>query len=181
MIQNEERKLRDSKIVFNPPTEMREQKTEVVQARISFDDIGAALREGLKGRGQIQEEALKVSEIMKVTLTGDGNAFLIQTIGEEEQVVSGKPYAQWEWRVTPLQSGDQVLTLSATAKIYLEGRGEKSTQPTTLSKEILVKVDRWYSAQQFLANNWQWLWAVVVVPAAGLLWRLRKGKSEPAN
>lgn len=181
LIESEKRKLRDSKIVFNPPTEMQEQKTETIQARISFEDIGADLREGLQRPGQIQEDELKVSEIMKVTLTGDANAFSIQRIGDEEQVVAGKPYAQWEWRVTPLQSGDQQLTLTATAIIFLEGRGEKSIDHRTLNKPIIVKVDRWYSAKQFFTNNWQWLWAVVVVPAAGLLWRLRKGKSEPAK
>jgi hypothetical protein len=62
---------------------------------------------------------------MKVTLTGDGNAFLIQRIGDEEQVVAGKQYAQWEWHVTPLESGNQKLTLTATATIYLNERGEK--------------------------------------------------------
>jgi hypothetical protein len=34
----------------------------------------------------------------------------------------------------------------------------------------MVRVDRWYTSRQFIANNWQWLWAVVVVPVAGLLW-----------
>lgn len=177
-IKNEERKLHQSKIVFNPPTEMVEQRTETIQARISFKDIGAALGEGLEGRGKPQELSLKVSETMKVTLTGDVNAFLIQPIGDEEQLVAGREYAQWEWRVTPLQPGTQKLTLIATAIIYLPGRGEKPSQPRTLNETIIVQVDRWYNARQFFANNWQWLWAVIVVPAAGLLWRrLRKGKS----
>lgn len=176
IIRNQEQNLRNSKIAFNPPAEMREQKTETIQARISFEDIGAALGSGMSGSGRVREEALKVSEVMKVTLTGDGDAFLIQRIGDEEQVVVGKPYAQWEWRVTPLKSGDQRLTLTATATIFLEGRGEKPIYHKTLEKPIIVSVDRWYTAKQFVANNWQWLWAVVVVPAATLLWRLRKRK-----
>lgn len=179
VIKDEERKLHLSKIAFNPPTEMLEQRTETVQARISFKDIGAALAEGLEGRGKTQEVPLKVSEIMKVTLTGDARAFLIQPVGDEEQLVAGREYAQWEWRVTPLQPGTQELTLSATAIIFLPGRGEKASPPRTLNEIIIVQVDRWYNARQFFANNWQWLWAVIVVPAAGLLWRLRKGKSAP--
>ena len=177
-IENEERKLRLSKIVFNPPTEMLEQRTETIQARISFKDIGPALAEGLEGRGKTQEVPLKVSEAMKVTLTGDANAFLIQPVGDEEQLVAGREYAQWEWRVTPLQPGSQKLTLIARAIIFLPGRGEKVSEPTTLKETIIVQVDRWYNLRQFFANNWQWLWAVIVVPAAGLLWRrLRKGMS----
>jgi hypothetical protein len=181
MIRNEEQKLHESKIVFNPPAEMQEQKTEIIQARISFEEIGAALAQGLQGPGKPQEESLKVSEVMKVTLTGDRNAFLIQNIGEEDQVVAGKQYAQWEWHVTPLQSGDQKLTLTATAKIFLPGRGEKPIYHKTLEKPIIVQVDRWYASKQFIANNWQWLWAVVVVPAAGLLWGLRRKKSRRAG
>ncbi|HKR61122.1 MAG TPA: hypothetical protein VJS64_15485 [Pyrinomonadaceae bacterium] len=180
-IRNEEQKLRDRKIVFNPPAEMKEQKTETIQARIAFEDIGAALSEGMRGGGQPQEESLKVSEVMKVTLTGDGDAFLIQKIGDEEQVVAGKEYAQWEWRVTPLQSGEQRLTLTATATIFLEGRGEKPIYYKTLEKPIVVKVDRWYSTKQFFKNNWQWLWAVIVVPAGGLLWRVMKKKKASAT
>lgn len=180
-IRNEEQKLRDSKIVFNPPAEMQEQKTEIIQARISFTDIGAALPEGLQGPGKPQEAPLKVSEIMKVTLTGDRNAFLIQAIGDEKQVVAGKPYAQWEWHVTPLQSGDQKLTLTATAIISLPERGEASIHYKTLEKPIIVHVDRWYTSSQFIANNWQWLWAVVIVPAAGLLWGLKKRKRPKAD
>ncbi|MEP6922382.1 MAG: hypothetical protein ABI967_14750 [bacterium] len=157
---------------------MQERKVETIQARISFREIGSALAEGMRGTGKPQEEPLRVSEIMNVTLTGDGNAFLIQRIGEEEQVVAGKEYAQWEWRVTPLESGNQTLTLAATAKIFLPERGEKPIYYKALEKSIYVKVDRWYSLSQFIANNWQWLWAVVVVPLAGRLlwggWRKRK-------
>jgi hypothetical protein len=181
MIRTEEQKLHESKIVFNPPANMQEQKTETIQARISFEDIGPALAQGLEGPGQPQEEPLKVSEIMKVTLTGDRDAFLIQKIGDEEQVVAGKQYAQWEWHVTPLKSGDQNLTLTATATIFLQGRGEKPVYFKTLQKPILVRVDRWYASRQFLANNWQWLWAVVVVPLLGLLWGLRKKKRRRAG
>lgn len=181
LIRNEAAKLNEGKITFNPPAEMQEQKTEIIQARISFKDIGPTFFEGLEGPGPPQEEPLKVSEIMTVTLTGDRNAFLIQRIGDEEQVVAGKPYAQWEWHVTPLQSGDQRLTLTATAKIFLPGRGEKPVYYKALEQPIVVHVDRWYTTKQFITNNWQWLWAVVIVPLAGLLWGIRRRKTRRAG
>ncbi len=175
MIQAEEQKLRESKIVFNPPKDMQEQQIEKIEARISFEDIGPALTQGLQGRGEPQVETLKVSPIMKVTLTGDPAAFHIAGTGEE-QVVAGKPFGEWEWYVTPLQSGDQSLTLTATATIFLPGRGEKPIYYKTLEKPIRVHVDSWKASKRFVANNWQWLWAVVVVPGAGLFWGLRKKK-----
>ena len=51
IIQKEIQKLRESKILFNPPREMQEQKTEKIEARISFEDIGPALAQGLEGHG----------------------------------------------------------------------------------------------------------------------------------
>jgi len=175
------RRLRDGNIVFNPHTEMKEQKPETVQARISFQDIGPALAEGLKGPGKPQEEKLKVSEIMTVKLIGDKTAFSIDEVTDARQTVAGKPFAQWEWNVTPLKSGNQKLTLTATATIYLDERGETPADYKTLEKPILVHVDRWYTTKQFVANNFQWLWAVILVPLGGLLWGLRKRKRRRAG
>lgn len=177
LIEKEVQKLRESKIVFNPPREMQEQKMEKIEARISFEDIGPALAQGLEGSGTPQTETLKVSPIMNVTLTGDPTAFQIEGSGAE-QVVAGKPFAQWDWYVTPLKSGDQNLTLTATATIYTPERGEKPAYYKTLEKPILVHVDRWRASKQFFANNWQWLWTVILVPGVGLLWGLRRRKQR---
>jgi len=180
MIQTEVQKLRESEIAFNPPREMQEQKTEVIEARISFQEIGSALTQGLEGRGTPQVESLKVSPIMKVALIGAQDAFYIVGSGDE-QIVEGKTFAEWKWWVTPLKSGDQNLTLTATTIIFLPGRGEKPYDYKTLEKPILVHVDRWRASKQFLANNWQWLWTVILVPGVGLLWGLRRRKRRKAR
>lgn len=172
IIEKEVEKLRESKIVFNPPREMQEQKTEKIEARISLQDIGPALAEGLEGHGPPETATLKVSPIMRVTLTGDPTAFHIEGSGAE-QIVAGKPFAQWDWYVTPLKSGDLNLTLTATATIDVPGRGEKPAYYKTLEKPIKVHVDRWRASKQFFANHWQWLWTVIVFPGLGLLWGLR--------
>jgi hypothetical protein len=180
IIEKEVQKLRESKIVFNPPREMQEQKTEKVEARISLEDIGPALAQGLEGHGAPETATLKVSPIMKVTLTGDPTAFHIEGSGAE-QIVAGKPFAQWEWYVTPLKAGDLNLTLTATATIDVPGRGEKPAYYKTLEKPITVHVDRWRASKQFFANNWQWLWTVILVPGLGLIWGLRKRRNRKAR
>lgn len=177
IIEKEVQKLRDSKIVFNPPREMQEQKTEKIEARISFEDIGPAISQGLEGRGTPETATLKVSPIMRLTLTADPTAFHIEGSGAE-QVVAGKPFAQWDWYVTPLKSGDLHLILTATATIDVPGRGDKPAYYKTLEKPITVRVDRWRASKKFLANNWQWLWTVLVVPGLGLLWGLRKRRQR---
>lgn len=181
MIADEAKKLRDSSILFNPPSEMREQKTEIIEARIAWQDIAAARDQPFQGSGPVQETPLKISEIMTVTLIGDDDAFRIQPIGEAEQVIAGKPYGEWKWHVTPLKSGNQKLTLIAEAKILLEGRGEKPFYYKTLDRPIIVHVDHWFTLKNFISNNWQWLWAVVIVPLVGLLWGLRRKKRRKAG
>lgn len=118
---------------------------------------------------------------MTVKLIGDKTAFSIDEVTDARQTVAGKPFAQWEWNVTPLKSGNQKLTLTATATIYLDERGETPADYKTLEKPILVHVDRWYTTKQFVANNFQWLWAVILVPLGGLLWGLRKRKRRRAG
>src|SRR2546423_2342254 len=181
MITDEAKKLRDSTILFNPPVEMREQKTEIIEARIAWQDIAAARDQPFQGSGPVQEAPLKVSEVMTVTLVGDHDAFLVQPISEAEQVIAGKPYGESKWHVTPLKSGNQKLTLIAVAKILLAGRGEKPFYDKTLERPIIVRVDRWFTVKNFIANNWQWLWAVIVVPLGGLLWGLRRKRTRKAG
>ena len=177
IIANEVQKLRESDIVFNPPREMQEQKPVKIEARISFRDIGSALSEGLEGPGTPESAKLKVSPIMRVTLTGDPTAFYIQGT-EPEQIVAGKQFAQWEWSVTPLKPGDQSLTLTAIAVVNIPGTGEKTADHKSFEKAIAVHVDRWRALKGFFANNWQWLWTVLLVPGAGLIWKLRRGRSR---
>jgi hypothetical protein len=177
IIANEVQKLRESDIVFNPPREMQEQKPVKIEARISFRDIGSALSEGLEGPGTPESAKLKVSPIMRVTLTGDPSAFYIQGT-EPEQIVAGKQFAQWEWSVTPLKSGDQTLTLTAIAVVNIPGTGEKTADHKSFEKAIAVHVDRWRALKGFFANNWQWLWTVLLVPGIGVIWKLRRGRSR---
>lgn len=181
IIGNEVQKLRESKIVFNPPPKMRQGQTERIEARIPFEDIGPTLIEGLKGKGVPQVENIKVGSIMKVVLTGDQDAFVIQKFSSDEQTVAGKPFAQWEWDVTPLQSGNHSLHLQVTATIYVPGRGEKPYDIPVLHRQIEVEIDAWYASKRFVGENWQWLWTTLVIPVGAWLWNKRRKKRRRAR
>jgi hypothetical protein len=168
-------KLHEGKILFNPPSEMKQGKRERIEARVSFEDIGAALSQDLKGRAAPQIEPVKVSSIMKVILTGDQDAFAIEQFGTDEQIVKGRPFAQWSWDVTPLQSGKRSLHLQVTAVVSVAGR-DKTIGIPVIDKRIQVHISPWFASKRFVSNNWQWLWTVIVVPGAGLFWGLRKKK-----
>lgn len=177
LIEDEVRKLLDRAIAFNPPNEMRQGTAERMAARVAFNEIPMeVLTRGLPGRGQPQVESIKVSSVMKVVLIGDRETFAIENLNNEEQVVAGKQFSQWEWSVTPLVSGDQELFLRASATISTPHRGDKIVDIPVLQKTIRVRVDPFYVMRRFIANNWQWLWSVVLAPIAVGAWRLKKGK-----
>jgi len=175
------RNLRESKILFNPPLQMQQGRKERVEVRISSEDIGPALSEGLKGTGTPQVDSVRVSPVMKVVLTGDEGAFNIDNLSVEEQTVAGKPFAQWDYDVTPLKSGTQSLHLQVIAIIHIPERGEKPFEVPVIDKPIQVRINPWFASKRFIANNWQWLWTVIVIPGGGLLWRFRRKKSKRAG
>jgi Carboxypeptidase regulatory-like domain len=171
-------KLQESKIVFNPPLQMQQGKTERIEVRISSQDIGPALTTGLQGRGTPQVQNIKVSSIMKVALTGDSGAFTIDPLSDEEQIVAGLPFATWRWDVTPLYSGVHTLHLKVVAVVHIPERGDRATDIPIDDKPIQVQVNAWFATKTFIGNNWQWLWTVIVVPGAGLIWGLRRRKKR---
>src|ERR1700687_5991735 len=91
------KEIHHSKIVFNPPVEMDQGQAERIEARISYQDIGTAITKNLKGRGLPDLENIEVGQKMTVTLLSDEDEFKIKKYASDEQLVAGKPYAQWEW------------------------------------------------------------------------------------
>lgn len=185
VVRREMDKLRDSKILFNPPLEMQQGKREIVEVRISAEDIGPVISGNLEGRGAPTVESIKVSPVMKVTMTGDEGAFELRRLnGDEEQIITGipgRPYAEWKWEVTPLESGTHFLNIQVAAVVHIPERGEKTTDLPVAAKPIKVRVDPWFATKRFIGNNWQWLWAAIVVPAAGLFWKLKRKKTRRAG
>ena len=65
--------------------------------------------------------------------------------------------ARWEFDVLPKRSGTQRLQLSVAMRIPLPDRPDERVSAPVLERDIRVTVDPYYSGQQFVAKNWQWL------------------------
>lgn len=158
-------------MVFNPPEKMKQASTARVELRIAPVALGeetpmaATLSEGLRGPGAPQAEPIKVGTVMKAKLNGDG--FEVTLLSEEEQFVSDDTYTEWAWNVKPLQSGERDLNLTVTVKVIAEGLGERARDIPVITRKIIVDVDPVYTVTSFVGDNWQWLWAAILVPAAG--------------
>jgi len=125
-------------IMYNPPTEMIEQKTERVEARIS-QSLTEDLKAGLRGMGVPNVENIKVSSSMKAGLAGAD--FEILELSEPVQQVPSSGYTQWEWDVKPNSAGNKVLHLSVSA-VFDTDYGEKRKSFPVMDKPIYVKVDK---------------------------------------
>ncbi|HLM22174.1 MAG TPA: toll/interleukin-1 receptor domain-containing protein [Propionibacteriaceae bacterium] len=147
----------EGRIAFNPPDRMRQGHVERVEVTISRSkDLDDVLRRDLRGKGDVQISPLQTSPFMVVELHGPG--FQITTLNPTpggEQLVAQT--ARWEFDVLPKRSGTQRLQLSVAMRIPLPDRPDERVSAPVLERDIRVTVDPYYSGQQFVAKNWQWL------------------------
>ncbi len=154
-------------LAFNPPEEMVQGRKERVEASIARSpELRDALAAGLRGRGEVQFEALPTSTFMGVELRG--GSFDIESFSPVEQVVA--PTARWEFDVRPLQSGLQTLTLCVSLRLeqFLRTAGPGRIAVPVLERQIRIRVDVGYGTRRFLSRNWQWLVATGVAIAGAI-------------
>ena len=120
--------------------------------------------------GELDSATVRISEKMEARLTGRN--FEITAITSEIQAVSRLEPTEWKWEVAPIKSGEQHLHLTLSALIN-PGDGVTPRVIRTFDKIVKVKV-RWHKkVVAFAEENWQWLWATLLVPAAGWIWKKR--------
>lgn len=163
ILQKEIERLTIGKVTFNPPDTMKCGATERIEARIA-KSIETDLITTLKGRGIPQIEKFKISELMKVRLSGDD--FTIAPLNEEEQLIAGTGYTEWAWDVTPQKSGKKVLHLHITLRIRLPFGEEKRDHPV-LDREVIIKVSPFHSSKLFLVTYWKWVITALILPFIG--------------
>jgi len=167
VLEEELKRFPIGKVVFNPPDTMKVGVRERLEVRISRDS-NTNLVTALKGQGIAQIENIKVSELMKVRVSGSD--FNIIQLNEEEQFVSSQEFTEWAWDITPKTSGKKVLYLHVTLRIKLPFGEEKKDHPV-LDKKINVKINPVYSAGIFISIYWKWIATVLILPLVGLIWK----------
>lgn len=170
LVAEEIRGLVSGTVLFNPPERMSVGVRERVEVRIAIGPPTPGLLQGLKGHGPPQTEPLQVGTFMKARLSG--GHFDVRALSSEEQVVvDGRP-TQWEWDVTALQHGTQVLSLAVSVRLTIRDAGEKAMDYPVFDRSIKVSVNPVYAARTFVKAYWQWIVGTIVGSGViGWLWQ----------
>ncbi len=142
-----------------------------IQLILSLSETMDELKQSITEEGERIGDTIKVSDRMEARLSG--HMFQITAITHETQAVSKSQRTEWKWEIHPKEEGKYKLHLTLTALLEINGH----TTPRairTFSKIIEVNVTATQKIGIFFKNNWQWLWAAILVPVAGWLWRRRK-------
>jgi len=167
------RELDWGNIAFNAPATMRYAQPRPVELLLSPALSVTDLQEKLHQKVGAQSAHIQVSNIMEAQLTGTG--FTIEAQRPALQAVTSQQITRWVWRVTPTELGRRTLHLTLSAHLDVAGR-DAPLVVQTFHRAIQVDITIRQRISAFIQNNWQWLWAAVLVPVAGYLWKIGKGR-----
>ncbi len=158
-------------IAFNAPTHINIDDSPQIQLILSLGETVEKLKKSITEEGEKIGTTIRVSDRMEARLSG--YMFQITAITPEMQAVSKIQQTEWKWEIHPKKEGRHKLHLTLTALLEIDGQ----TTPRairTFDKIIEVNVTATQKIGLFFKNNWQWLWAAILVPVAGWLWKRKK-------
>jgi len=169
------KRMEQANIAFNAPASMMLNETAIIQLVLGFEKEIEELKQMIGGDGEKEGARIRVSCRMKASLSGTN--FDINKITPELQLLSKCEVTSWMWEVKPKSEGRQNLHLTLTA--FIDADGKSSPRAIrTFDKVIAVEAVKptWGDrVWVFIGDNWQWLWATLLVPAVGWFWKRMKG------
>lgn len=169
--------LNKANIVFNTPESMSVGDTRAIQLLLGLNSV-PELEQMIQEAGRIEHATnVRISNQMEAKLSGEG--FSITEITPAVCAISMKEVNEWKWNIKAEKPGKHRLNLALNVILFIEGN-QRSRTIKTFEKDIEVTVVEvpWSltaSIIDFIKSEWKWLWAVLVVPLAGWIWkRLRK-------
>ena len=162
-------------VAFNTPSKLNIEDTFQVHLVLSLTDTIEQLKKAISEAGKKDGASyVRVSNRMEAKLAG--YYFRIVSITPEVQAVSKEQLTEWKWEIYPMKEGRHNLHLTLTARIEVDGY-DTPREIETFSRQIEVTVTIAQKAKSFFGNNWQWLWAAIIIPIGGWLlnrWRKKK-------
>ncbi|MCU0640203.1 MAG: hypothetical protein MUF59_10095 [Candidatus Krumholzibacteria bacterium] len=164
-----------SNIAFNMPDTMNLHETAVIKLILSLKTPIDSLRQMIEADGGVDAARIRVTDRMEARLSGP--SFAITAITPEVQALSRNNITESKWEVKPCNKGKQNLHLTLSALMSVDGETTMRAI-RTFDKVIEIEVTWNQQTVSFIQKNWQWLWAAILIPVAGWLWKKRKNKAR---
>ena len=158
-------------IAFDAPTNINIDDSPQIQLILSLAETVEKLKQSITEEGEKVGATIRVSDRMEARLSG--YMFQITAITPEIQAVSKRQQTEWKWEIHPRKEGRHKLHLTLTALLEIDGHNTPRVI-RTFDKIIEVNVTPTQKIGLFIKNNWQWLWAAILVPVVGWLWKRKK-------
>ncbi len=158
-------------IAFNTPSNINIEDFPQIQLELSLTETLEKLKQSITEEGEKVGANIRVSDRMEAHLSG--SMFQIDAIRPEMQAVSKSQNTKWQWEIHPKEEGKHRLHLTLTAHFVISGYSTPRAIKT-FDRFVEVHVTAAQKASLFFNNNWQWLWAAVLVPVVGWLWKRKQ-------
>ena len=165
-------------IAFNAPKTINLQETAIIQLMLGLEKSVDDLKQMIEAVGEKQGAQIRVSDRMEARLSGSN--FTITAITPEIQAISRSNITEWKWEVKPTSDGRHYLHLTLSALLSINGTSTPRAV-RTFDQVIEVEVVWYQRIESFFDKNWQWLWAAILVPIAGWLWKRRSSSELKVN
>ena len=162
-------------IAFNAPQTINLRETAVIQLMLSLATPTEELKQMIEAAGEKEGAQIRVSDRMEARLSGPN--FAITAITPELQAVSRIDITEWKWEVKPSSHGRHNLHLTVSALLNVDGASTPRVI-RTFDKMLEVEVAWHQRVGSFVEENWQWLWAAILVPLVGWLWKRKSGRAD---
>lgn len=168
-------------IVFHVPRTAPLREAFVVRLVVQPGADAAALKHALvelqpgARPGDIHTREAKLAPEMQATLTSP--TLQIVARGADTQLVRSGAPTEWSWDVTAPAGGSHRLTLA----LYAVPRGRGSgIRVKTFDETLVVQVPFLVEIRDVIAENWEWMWTLVVGPLLAVGWR-RWRRTHPVH
>jgi hypothetical protein len=158
-------------LAFNAPATINIDDSPQIQLILSLSETIDVIKQSIIEEGERIGATIKVSNRMEARLSG--YMFQISAITPETQAISKSQRTEWKWEIYPKEVGQHRLHLTLTALLEIDGHSTPRAI-RTFNKIINVNVTTAQKFGMFFKNNWQWLWAAILIPVAGWLWKRKK-------
>jgi hypothetical protein len=172
------------RVTFSPPNVMRCNEEKTVNAVFSRSASPDQLRAHLAKLAGVDANEIAVPTAVQAELRG-GEALDIRALTpttEFGQLAGEGHNASWDWIVRPTRAGQYELHLTVFCLVTVGDEPYRCDIATPMARIDVTPLGAWKRVVAFVSGNWQWLWAAVLVPLAGVLWKLsRKKKATPSD